>query len=102
MDAVIPDTFPVNVGFARLAFKSRAVCWGVLTGLLASVVLSTLLNPTMDLVMPDTVLVKLLVPVHVLFRGNIFVLLPSVYAFVTRSLGSVGWTLCVNRGNLPN
>ena len=37
---------PVNVGPAKGAFKSNAVCTAVETGLAASLVLSTLLNPT--------------------------------------------------------
>ncbi len=41
---VIPLTVPVNVGLARLAFKSKAVCCAVETGLAVSAVLSTLDN----------------------------------------------------------
>ena len=40
------------------AFKSSAVCVAVDTGLLMSAVLSTLPRPTMALVIPDTVPVK--------------------------------------------
>ena len=43
---VIPPTVPVKVGEARLAFKSKAVCCAVLTGLFTSLVLSTLDKPT--------------------------------------------------------
>ena len=50
--------FPVNVGPARLAFKSNADWVAVLTGLPASVVLSTLDKPTIAFVMPPTVPVK--------------------------------------------
>ena len=53
-----PVTVPVKVGLARLAFKSSAVCCAVDTGLLASLVLVTLPNPTIDAVTPDTVPVK--------------------------------------------
>ena len=52
---VSKETDPVKVGEARGAFKSRAVCVDVDTGLLASVVLSTEPKPTIDLVMPLTV-----------------------------------------------
>lgn len=37
---------PVNSGLAKFAFKLKAVCVAVETGLLASLVLSTLDNPT--------------------------------------------------------
>ena len=40
------------------AFKSKAVWVAVLTGLFASVVLSTFARPTIDLVIPETVPVK--------------------------------------------
>ena len=43
---------PVKVGLAMLAFKFSAVYVAVDFGLLASLVLSTLLNPTMLLVIP--------------------------------------------------
>ena len=43
---------PVKVGLVKLAFKFSAVCVAVDTGLLASLVLSTLLKPTMLLVIP--------------------------------------------------
>jgi hypothetical protein len=49
---------PVNVGDARLAFNPRAVVVAVETGLLRSVVLSTLPRPTIDAVIPLTVPVK--------------------------------------------
>ena len=51
----IPETVPVNVGEAKGAFKSNAVCVAVETGLLASEVLSTLLKPTIVLSIPETV-----------------------------------------------
>ena len=43
---------------AIFSFKSNAVCVAVLTGLLASLVLSRLPNPTIVEVTPDTVPVK--------------------------------------------
>ena len=46
MALVMPPTVPVKVGEARLAFRSRALCWDVDTGLLASEVLSTDPSPT--------------------------------------------------------
>ena len=46
---------PVNVGLARLALRFNAVVVAVETGLFKSEVSSTLLNPTMDFVMPPTV-----------------------------------------------
>ena len=49
---------PVKVGEAILAFKSKAVCCSVDTGLSASEVLFTLPKPTIDLSIPDTVPVK--------------------------------------------
>ena len=65
---MIPKTVPVKVGEANgafnakefvtsvvFAFKSIAVCVAVLIGLLRSVVLSTLPNPTIALVTPPTV-----------------------------------------------
>ena len=52
-------TVPVNVGPAKLAFKFSAVCCAVETGLLASLVLSTLPKPIMVFVRPSTVLVNL-------------------------------------------
>jgi hypothetical protein len=48
IDFEIPETVPVNVGEARLAFRSSAVCVAVETGLFASDVLSTLDRPTLD------------------------------------------------------
>ncbi len=56
--AVTPDTVPVKVGDARLAFKSSAVCWAVDTGLAVSAVLFTFPSPTIVAVIPDTVPVK--------------------------------------------
>ena len=50
--AEIPDTVPVNVGLAKLAFKSSAVVVALETGLLASDVLSTFDNPTSPLSNP--------------------------------------------------
>ena len=49
---------PVKVGEAKGAFKSKAVCVAVLTGLSASAVLSTFPRPTIALVIPPTVPVK--------------------------------------------
>ena len=49
---------PVKVGEAKFDFKSSAACCAVLTGLFASVVLSTLPNPTIPLLIPLTVPVK--------------------------------------------
>ena len=49
---------PVKVGLARFAFNFKAVCVAVETGLLTSLVLSALLNPTIAFVMPPTVPVK--------------------------------------------
>ena len=62
--AVIPDTVPVNVGDANgafkatselLAFASNAAWVAVETGFNKSVVLSTFANPTIDLLIPETV-----------------------------------------------
>ena len=58
MALVMPLTVPVKVGDAKFAFKSIADCCAVLTGLLASLVLSAFPRPTMVLVMPLTVPVK--------------------------------------------
>ena len=67
MEAVIPETVPVNVGDARgafdaksvlLAFASKAVWVAVETGFNKSVVLSTFAKPTIDLLIPETVPVK--------------------------------------------
>ena len=68
---VIPATVPVKVGefkgalAARLVviseafdLRSNALCMAVLIGLLASEVLSTFPSPTIALVIPDTVPVK--------------------------------------------
>ena len=60
MDLEIPLTVPVKVGLASGAFRSRALCVAVDTGLLASAVISTLPRPTMDLEMPLTAPVKVL------------------------------------------
>ena len=48
-------TIPVNVGPARFAFRSNAVCVAVDIGLLTSEVLSTFPRPTIALVIPATV-----------------------------------------------
>ena len=56
--AVIPETVPVKVGPAKLAFKSNAVCCAVETGLLASLVFVTLPRLTIVAVTPETVPVK--------------------------------------------
>ena len=58
MEAVIPETVPVNTGLATGAFVLRAFWVAVDTGLLTSEILSTLDRPTMVLVMPPTVPVK--------------------------------------------
>lgn len=50
---------PVNEGPARFAFKFKAVCVAVDTGLLASEVLLQFPSPTMAAVIPETVPVKL-------------------------------------------
>ena len=49
---------PVKVGDARFALRLSAVCCAVETGLFVSLVLSTLPKPTIDLVIPFTVPVK--------------------------------------------
>jgi hypothetical protein len=54
----IPETVPVKVGDAVLAFRANAEEVAVETGLLASEVLSTFPRPTMAAVMPETVPVK--------------------------------------------
>ena len=54
----MPPTVPVKVGLASGAFASRAANCAVDTGLPASLVLSTLPRPTIDLLMPPTVPVK--------------------------------------------
>ena len=51
----IPLTVPVNVGDAKLALISSAVCCAVETGLAASDVLSALASPTIALEIPLTV-----------------------------------------------
>ena len=66
----MPLTVPVNVGDARFAFKSNAVCCVVLTGLFASEVLSTLPRPTSPLT----------IPVGVVITGEVSVLLVKVSA----------------------
>ena len=48
----------MKVGDSKGAFRFNAVCAAVLTGLFASVVLSTFARPTIDLVIPPTVPVK--------------------------------------------
>lgn len=58
IDLVIPDTVPVNVGLAMLAFRSNAVCCAVDNGFAASDVLLTFPSPTIDAVIPETVPVK--------------------------------------------
>ena len=55
---MIPDTVPEKVGEAKLAFKSKAICVAVETGLFRSVVLSTFAKPTIVFVIPPTVPVK--------------------------------------------
>ena len=69
--AVMPLTVPVNVGLARFALRSSAVCCAVETGLAASEVLLTLPSPTIEAVMPFTVPVKV-----GLFRFALRALLP--------------------------
>ena len=54
--AVMPETVPVKVGDAVLAFKPKAAKVAVETGLRASEVLSTFPRPTMAFVIPETVL----------------------------------------------
>ena len=49
---------PVKVGEAIFAFKFKAVCCAVDTGLSASAVLVIFPKPTMDAVIPETVPVK--------------------------------------------
>ena len=49
---------PIKLGEAKVAFKSNAVWVAVLIGFNKSVVLSTLLKPTIDLEIPPTVPVK--------------------------------------------
>ena len=49
---------PVKVGDSKGAFRFNAVCAAVLTGLSASAVLSAFPKPTIDLVIPPTVPVK--------------------------------------------
>ena len=56
---VMKEAPAVNVGLIILAFAFNAVCVGVDTGLLASVVLSTLPSPTAALDTPTTFPVKL-------------------------------------------
>ena len=73
------DTVPVKVGEARGAFKSRAVCVAVDTGLLASVVLSTLDRPTSVFV----------IPVGVLITGDVRVLLVRVCVLVVPTTAPV-------------
>jgi hypothetical protein len=55
---VMPETVPVKVGDAMLAFNPSAAEVAVETGLFASEVLSTFPNPTMAAVIPPTVPVK--------------------------------------------
>ena len=70
-------TVPVNIGFARFAFKSKAVCVAVDTGLFTSLVLSTLPNPTMAFVMPPTV------PVNVGFDISAFKVRLLIVAYLS-------------------
>ena len=56
--SVVALTVPVKLGNARLAFRFRAFCVAVQMGLAASLVSSTSPRPTIDLVIPDTVPVK--------------------------------------------
>ena len=58
MAFVTPLTVPVKVGEAKGAFKFKAVRVASLTGLFASLVLSTLPKSTMAFVTPLTVPVK--------------------------------------------
>ena len=51
-------TVPLKLGDAKFAFRFKAVCWAVDTGLFASLVSFTLLKPTIAAVMPETVPVK--------------------------------------------
>ena len=68
----IPDTVPVNVGLARGAFASNAVCVAAETGLFASDVLSTFPKPTIVWVMPPTVPVKVGLLIGA-FAANLFI-----------------------------
>jgi len=52
--AFVKDTAPVKLGLSLDAFKLSSVCVALDTGLLASVVLSTLLRPTIALESPVT------------------------------------------------
>ena len=61
-------TVPVNVGEARFAFRSRAVCCAVDTGFAVSAVLSTEPKPTSPLT----------IPVGVLITGDVIVLFVKV------------------------
>ena len=58
MAAVMPETVPVKVGDAVLAFKPKAAEVAVETGLIKSEVLSTLPKPTIAALIPPTVPVK--------------------------------------------
>ena len=51
----MPCTVPVQFGLLIGAFRSRALCVAVVTGLCASAVLSALPSTTIVLVMPLTV-----------------------------------------------
>ena len=64
---VVAATVQVNVGFARFACKPKAVCVAVDTGLLTSLVLSTLPNPTMSFVIPPTVPVNVRLDISAFF-----------------------------------
>ena len=88
---------PVNVGDARFAFKSRAVCCAVETGLLASLVLSTFPRPTSPLTIPVGVLITgdvsvLFVRVAVAARSvelDVLSTLPSPTSPLTKPVGAV-------------
>ena len=59
-----------------LYFKSKAACVAVLIGLSASLVLSTLPNPTLLALMPDEILASVMAPLA------IFVLVMALFAII--------------------
>ena len=85
---------PVKVGLAKFAFKSKALCCAVETGLFASDVLSAFPNPTIAFVTPLTVPVKV-GPAKGAFKSNCackFVVSPLTIAIV-KPVTSVPLTL---------
>ena len=90
-------TVPVNVGAAKLALRSSALCVAVDTGLLASEVLSTFESPTEDFVSAATAAATLesaAVPAAVIASASAV----SAYDFVARrEVSAIPWTFVVSK-----